>query len=229
MDIQYCINKIPAEKAKKSLSTLILKYSEPAFGTMSKRDFEILMFMQLQELGIISMQPDLYDIVTLLKITRTKARNLLYEANLRRSDIRNPDDQLRQLLLNPILIKDGDKIGIEIGDPFLIDHLKARLKKLKHITDASFSPELIRLSVDAYIDLFEYILPETSKESITKALVEIGAKEDTSIRGLIKGWLSRIGSKIADDAGSKVAEKLGEFLGALIEGSIDKIKKIISE
>lgn len=226
MNIHNCIKNIPAEKAKETLTVFISKYCEPAFGTMSKRDFEILMFMQLQELGIISLQPEIYDIVTLLKITRTKARNLLYEANLRRSDLQNQDEQLRQLLLNPVFIKDGDKIGIEIGDPFLVDHLKARLKKLKHITDSSFSTELIKMSVDAYTDLFESLLPETSKDSINKALIDIGAKDDTSIKGLIKGWLMKLGGKIADNAGSKMAEQLSGYLGILIEGSVDKLKKI---
>jgi len=40
------------------------------------------------------------------------------------------DKELIQLLENPIFLKDGDKVAIEIQNPFLTDHFRFKLKEL---------------------------------------------------------------------------------------------------
>jgi hypothetical protein len=106
----------------------------------------------------------------------------------------------------------------------LIDHLRAKLKQLNYITDGSFSPELIRLTTDAFVSLFESYLPGDSKDEIKKAFVDIGAEADTSLKGVLKAAFKKLGSKLADEAGGQVAESVGEYLGPLISGSIELIK-----
>ena len=80
------------------------------------------------------------------------------------------DDELKSLLIHPIFLKDNDKIGIEIDNPYLIDHLRDKLKKLNHITDGSFSLELVKITTDAFIALFESNLPTASTDQIKKLL-----------------------------------------------------------
>ena len=99
-------------------------------GLCLKRDFDILLFMKLQDLKIIEKDPDLYDIVSNLKVTRAKARNLLYEAKMRNSSEEMLDKELRELLSTPIFFKENDKIAIEISNPLLSDHLRWKLKRL---------------------------------------------------------------------------------------------------
>ena len=159
-------------------------YLTPAFGAISKRDFDILLFMKFQKLEIFEKDPEIYDIVSSLKVTRTKARNLLYEAKLRDTSEDELDEELKTLLLSPIFLKDNDKIALEIGNPFLTDHLRAKLKKLGHITDGSFSSELIKLTEKAYLSLFEDMLPDGKKDEIKTALIESGIATDTSFKGV---------------------------------------------
>ncbi len=213
-----------AQEIKDIFIELIKAYSTPAYGSMSKRDFDILLFIQLQKLGVFEKNPEIYELVSELRVTRAKARNLLYESKLRQTSKKELDEELKNLLKRPMLIKDGDKIGIEIDNPYLIDHLRAKLKKLNHITDGSFSPELVRLTTDAYISLFDSYLDNTSKKELTKVLVNIGAKADTSFKGLLKGVLKKLGSKIADEAGGRVAESIGDYLEPLLTGSIEMVK-----
>jgi hypothetical protein len=218
------LERLDAEKVKKAFAELLEGYLTPAYGSMSKRDFDIMLFIKLQELGLLGKNPEIYDLVSDLKVTRVKARNLLYESKLRQSSKDDLDRELMAVLQRPIFLKDGDKIGIEIDNPFLIDHLRARLKQLNHITDGSFSPELVRLTTDAFVALFESYLPNESKDNIKKAFVEIGAKADTSLKGILKGALKKLGTKLADEAGGKIAETAGEYLGPLLSGSIDVLK-----
>ena len=186
--------------------------------------FVLVFLMKLQELDIFNKNPDIYELVSELRVTRTKARNLLYESKLRQTTKTELDQELITILKNPIFFKDNDKIGIEIDNPYLIDHLRAKLKKLNHITDGSFSPELVRLTTDAFISLFESYLPEKSKEKIRKAFIEIGAEADSSLKGVLKGALKKLGSKIADEAGSQFAESANEYLSPIINENIILIK-----
>ena len=189
-----------------------------------KETLIFLLFIKLQKLGIFKKNPEIYELVSELRVTRAKARNLLYESKLRQTSKMELDQELKEILKTPIFLKDNDKIGIEIDNPYLVDHLRAKLKQLNHITDGSFSPELVRLTTDAFITLFESYLPEDSKEDIKQAFVEIGAQADASLKGVLKGAFKKIGSKIADEAGGQVAESVGEYLEPVLSGSIDILK-----
>jgi hypothetical protein len=228
MDIIAKIDSIDAEKIKTAFKELMKDYLTPAFGAISKRDFDILLFMKFQELGLFENNPEIYDIVSSLKVTRTKARNLLYEAKLRDTSQTDLDKELILLLQSPIFLKDNDKIALEIGNPFLTDHLRAKLKKLGHITDGSFSSELIKLTEKAYLSLFEDMLPDGKKDEIKKALIESGIATDTSFKGVMKGVLKKLGKKFAGDVGDEIAENVGEYLAPIITGGIELIKGKIS-
>lgn len=224
MDVIRAVETKDDDEVKKAFVGLLSDYLSPAFGSISKRDFDILLFMKLQELGAIDKNPEIYELVSDLRVTRAKARNLLYEAKLRASSQQDLDEELRSLMVSPIFLKDNDKIGIEVGNPYLIDHLRFKLKKLNHITDGSFSPELVKLTTDAYIALFRTCLPEHSEERIVQALVEVGAKPDTSFTGVMASVLGKLGAKVADEAGNAMAKSVGEYLGPVIEGSVDAVK-----
>jgi len=225
MSLVSKLRNIESEKVKQVFAELLEAYLSPAFGSMSKRDFEILLFTKLQDLDLFEQNPDLYILVSELKVTRVKARNLLYESGLRQTSVAALDEELKNLIVSPIFLQDNDKIGLEIQNPFLIDHLKAKLRKLKHITDGSFSPELVKLTPDAFIALFDSYIPEKSKKDILKTFIEMGLKKDTSFTGLLKGVLKSLGKKIADEAGCKLAETAADFLDPIIKGSVDLIKE----
>jgi len=218
------LNQTDSEKVKKAFIELLQDYLTPAFGSMTKRDFDIILFIKLQQLGIFRKNPELYDLVTQLRVTRPKARNLLYESKLRQSSRDDLDRELKELLQKPIFLKENDKIGIEIDNPFLIDHLRAKLKQLNYITDGSFSPEMVKLTTEAFAALLESYLPNDSKKEIKKALVEIGAEPDTSLKGILKGAFKKLGTKLADEAGGHAAEAVGEYLGPLIQGAASAVK-----
>ena len=174
MSVLERIEELSAEAVKQAFAEVLAEYLRPAFGSISKCDFDILLFMKLQELGAIQKNPNMYDLVSELRVTRAKARNLLYEAKLRAASKEELEKELKELLQKPIFLKDGDRIAIEIDNPFLTDHLRHELKSLNHITDGSFSPELVKLTQEAYLDLFEKHLPRGQKGKIVKALVEAG-------------------------------------------------------
>lgn len=228
MEILTKLKEAESEQVKEVFVQLLSDYLHPAYGSMSKRDFDILLFIKLQKLGVFEKNPEIYDLVSQLKVTRSKARNLLYESKLRQTSVPELDEELKRVLQNPIFLKDQDKIGIEIDNPYLIDHLRSKLKRLNHITDGSFSRELVKLTTDAFVDLFESYMPNESKSQIKELFVQIGAEPDTSFKGVLKGALKKIGQKIASDAGGKIAEAAGGYLEPIINGTIDVVKDKIA-
>ncbi|WP_373828815.1 hypothetical protein [Bacteroides heparinolyticus] len=226
MSLTEKMDALDNDKVKKAFKELVEAYIAPAYGSMSKRDFDILLFMKLQDLGIIDRNPEIYDIVSTLKVTRTKARNLLYESKMRSTSPAALDDELKNLLLKPMFLKDNDKIAFEIANPLLSDHMRAKLKRLGHITDGSFSPELIRLTDKAYIALFEEMIPEEASDTVRDALIACGAREDTSLKGVLLSMLNKLSKKVVGRVGEDLMDEASEYLLPIIKGNIDEIKNI---
>lgn len=225
-DIMNKIDEADPVEVKKIFKELVSEYLTPAYGSMSKREFDILLFVKLQQLKIIGENPELYEIVYSFKVTRAKARNLLYESKMRSSSKDKLDEELRKLLIDPIFLKENDKIAIEVNNPFLSDHLKWKLKQLGHITDGSFSPELIKLTQEAYVDLFTEMLPEGSQKKLLEKLVSCGAKKDKSIKAILRGILENASGKILGKSGEVLVENCFEYLSPLIHGKIEELSNI---
>lgn len=220
------INSVDSNEVKRVFKELITAYMNPAYGSMSKRDFDILLFMKLQDLKIIDKDPDLYDIVSNLKVTRVKARNLLYEAKMRSSSEDVLDNELKELLSKPIFLKENDKIAIEISNPLLSDHLRWKLKRLGYITDGSFSPELIKLSERAYVEIFTDMLSDESLKNVTKALVKCGAKEELGFKGILCSIIKVLSGKILGKAGDELVDGIFKYLSPLITEKTEQISDV---
>lgn len=221
------LEKIDPKKAKESLIKIYTEYLNPAFGALPKRENEIVMFQVLQDLKIFTDNPDQYSMLSSLRVTRTKARNLLYESKLRQNvDL---EAELKELLKSPILLKNDDKVCLEIDNPLLIDHLKHELRGLKFITDGSFSPDLVKLTPSAYKALLNKFFGKICKQEMNEALISCGAKKKVTVGTLLTGVLKKIGGKVANDYGDQAAEYLGEYLSDLFSGGLDKANEFVSE
>jgi hypothetical protein len=221
------LNSIDGEQAKAALIKIFSNYLNPAFGALPKRENEIIMFQVLQELNIFDKNPDLYSLLSSLRVTRTKARNLLYESNLRK-DI-DLEEELLEILKNPILLKDSDKVCLEIDNPLLIDHLKHVLKNLGFITDGSFSPDLVKLTPIAYKRLLNTKFAGATKEEINRALIDCGVEKKVSAKSLLTGVLKKVGKKVAGDIGEVAVEHLGDLLVGLYSGNKDDEVNFLNE
>lgn len=188
MDIYNRINAANNEIMGRAFKEILKKYINPAFGSMSKKDFEILLFTEMQNTGIIDTKPDVYNVISCLKVTRQKARNLIYESQMRNSSERELDDDLKAILLEFNIEKDGEKIHIEITNPLLIDHIKWKLRTLNCIADSSFSTDIVRMSKDAYVKLFCKMIPEPDrvKDALIKCGAENGIDVETVVRNIIR-------------------------------------------
>ena len=219
------LKHIDANEVKKVFSEFLYEYSSPAFGSLTKRDIDILIFMKLQKLGVISSDPSKFELVKELKITSMKAKNLIYESNLRTMELGDMRESLKEVITNPTFLKTGDKIAIQIENPLIIDVLKSELKELGYITEGSFSPDIVKLTKEAYIALFESFIPYATREKVKLTLIELGIEESVNFKKVLGSVLKKIAVKAIGEMGEPLVGEMGSFLDPIMTGAIDLIKE----
>ena len=157
--------------------------------------------------------------ISKLKITRQKARNLLYEYNLRlNSDL---EKEYKEFLKNPIFEKDKDIIIFNIENPLLIDYIKAKLKAKRLLSDGSFSPEIIKLKQNVYIELLKDFLDMQQ----IKEQLKINRIQD-NLNDLISKVLKNISLKIVNNSNDFIID---EYISPFINNKISKLLELFKE
>ncbi len=222
MNLKDILKESSNEKINSTLLKILENYLNPAFGSLPKREVDLLMFEVLEDLHIVKSNPDLYSVVRDLRVTRSKARSLLYDRELRKYRDEELDDLVKEALKKPIISKNQDEIKLEIESPLISDHLRARVKKLGFLSDGSFSPSIVTLPIKAVAPLIESYLSPKEKKEIKNALSRAGVP-DGSLVGFLKAVAVKVGSKVASDAGEAAIDQAEEYFGPIISGAIGVI------
>ena len=205
-------------KAKEILTELLNLYLTPSFGNIKQKEIDLFVFSKLIEIGFL--KEDVFDIISKLKVTRQKARNLLYEYNLRKSS--DMSEEYKKFLTNPILEKDKEIVIFNIENPLLIDYIKSKLKEKNLLSDGSFSPEIIKLRQQVYIELLKECI--TDREDLIEQLKQIGIND--SLDELIKNILKKASIKVFNNSNDFVVDEyISPFINNNITNMIEIFKK----
>ncbi len=220
------LNEENGGKYKEVLYKILGEYRSPSFGSMSKHDIDLLMFNALVSVGEIKENPTIYDVMKELKVTRSKARNLIYEYQLRKvEDDSQFKTQLYELLKKPLLSATSETVYLEVDNPYMIDYIRNELKNVGCVTDGSFHSELIKMSNEAFCKLYESVMEDEKKKDIENRLVALGVKPNTSLSAI----MPKLMMEVAKEAAKKVAGKVGEeiFSSCLVylKDNSDKVKE----
>lgn len=210
--------EIPPQKGHAVLEELMRKFCEPAFGALPKREIELAFFEAMRELEIIPRDASLYQLMSDLRITRSKANALLFDIDVRRmgDDEDKLNEEIRKALIGTRLAKDGDYFVLEVENPLVNAHLKEKVRKMKYVSDSSFNAALIRLPCDAVTELIAEVVPPGRRELVRKALIKAGAT-DHSLKGMLKSALSKLGEKVVGKAAEGLADDAVEFGAKFLE------------
>lgn len=228
MDINQIVNNATEAEVKDALSYFLQNYMTPAFGALPKNEVELIILNVLEKLKAIDEEPELYEFVSKLKVTRSKARGLIYNRELRRSSEEELNNKVKALLKRLLIQKNGDLYIIEVENPLVSDHLRSKVQKLGYVSDGSFSPSIIKLGLDAVTALIESYLSPQEKDDIKAALVAAGAP-DTSFTGVLKATFKKVASKVASDTGEALMDKASEFISPIIDAGIALVSEKAGE
>jgi hypothetical protein len=192
MDIKAAIAK-PAS-AQKFASTFVEAYLSPAFGARSKSEIDILVFTCLIDAKAIDPDAPIYDLARTLNITPARARALILSWQLRWTPTQA---DLRQSIVDALkktrFSKDGTLLTFGVESPLLKEDIAARLKRKGVFPDASFSKELVKLPVEAFVEFLDEIVDERTKKEVRATLVKDKQLPDTSFKALATGVLTKLG------------------------------------
>jgi len=229
MAAKQLIERIPKERRAEFAEKFLQRYLEPAFGTSSKAETDLLVFSLLHEVGAIASTRSQYEIARDLRITPMRVRSLKMQMELR--DTTQTEDSLRARIVEALsrlrYAKDGDLIQFGIEDPLLREDIAARVKKLGATADSSFNRELVRIQIDAFVDFITDLMPEDRRELVRKALIKAGMK-DTSLEGLLVDALRTLGKKAAGELGDEIAKQAAELAGPAIKDLLSSAGGIVT-
>lgn len=226
--LRHALAEASPDTKTEVLELLLSAHALPVFGAAKAIEHEVAAFLALQRLGLLAEQPDEYELVMTLRITKAKARNLLYQVALRRRQGRSETNAaLRLLLSQPRVAKDGDKILIEVPDPLLMDSLRQRVRQLGFISDGSFSGSIAKVPTAALAALVTDLIPSADQTAIKDKLRAQGIQGD-DLASMISAVLGQFGKRVAGSMGERVAEqigsKLGDFLGDVASSAFDWVR-----
>ena len=101
----------------------------------------------------------------------------------------------------------------------LKEEITARLKRKGVFTDASFSKELVKLPVEAFVEFLDDIVDDETKKQVRATLVKDKQLPDRSFKALAIGVLGKLGEKVAGEAGKELA---GEIVGSVAKPAAEK-------
>lgn len=212
-----------SDELRDVLKKILLNYCSPSFGGMAKHDTDLLIFDAMISLSIFDSTPSIYDVMRELKVTRSKARNLIYEHQLR--SVENEHQllvELREILKHPLLSSKSDNVCLEIDNPYMVDFIRNELKKLGHITDGSFNPEMVKMSTAAFSDLYYNCMEEADKKELKNRMIKLGVTPDMSLKAVLPHLFKEVATKVAKAAFGKVGQDIAENCVNVLQGVIEE-------
>ena len=108
MDIAGALSKLEKPELEALLGRLLADYTAPAFGVLPKREVDLLVFRTLRDAGLIGGEAALYQVMADLRVSRSKARNLMFDLEIRQAQVGQLDDQVRSVIMNDSYFRDAN-------------------------------------------------------------------------------------------------------------------------
>jgi len=191
------------------------RFLEHGFGTMIKREMDILIFKNLYQSLTFFKSKRNYDIANELKISETKVKSLIIETNLkyRSMDKKEALKKIAKKLFtayeNKIINDDKEKeFRFVLEDPFLKREFEDAAKIHGYFTDGSFNSEIIRIAPIPFIRIFLEVFKDNKtfqnsfQDTLEKQVLSEKIEEDIlnsskSIGEKIELFLSKHDNKVS--------------------------------
>lgn len=236
MDIRAALAK-PAT-AQKFATAFIDAYLSPAFGARSKSEIDLLVFGALIDARAIDPGEPVYDIARAPNLSPARVRSLLLNWQLRstpaQADLRA---SIVDVLKKTRFSKDGTLLTFGIESPLLREDVSARLKRRGVFPDASFSKDILKLPVDAFVEFLDDVIDENTKQAVRATLVNDKQLPDKSFKALATSILTKLGEKVVGEYAAGLvkdligpaAKKTVGFVTGLLNGNVEAATKSITK
>jgi hypothetical protein len=204
------INSLSVSDKSGFCDKFLQAYISPCFGSLSKKEIDLLVFRLLIKTGAIDLSNDQQSISRQLSIPISKVKSMIYDIHLR--DENCDAVWFRQEALKALqhtrFCSIGRKIEIQlcIENPLLRKELEATIKELNGFADYSFNSEILRIDFDVYALLLKRIIDDPAVcarlEAAIKTALKMSNDESISWKELMNAFLmgaaGRAGEEVVD-------------------------------
>jgi hypothetical protein len=202
------INRLEDAKAKMILAEIMGVYLEKGFGVMNKTEFETLLYDVLRRHGLLTGK--CFDDSFKLRIPEAKARKLIYESQVKYSNL-NKDDfdsylrkSVGECLAHAYLVKNNKEIRFAIEDKYLRIALNAKLRERHYFADTSFNKDIISLDEEAFKEMLSILVPNFQRDQVLANLNAVQVPENDNMKDFVLSFIKE----------------------AMLQGSLEAIKQI---
>lgn len=201
-----------------SSNSLINEYLERGFGTMTKREFEVMILHDLLQNELKGKSN--YEISRKLGITEAKVKGLVYEVSLKYDkDEETWKQRFMQAIQKVNLFEKKDHVVFSIEDKATRSYLDALLKSKGRFSDKSFNSEIVIMRTIDFVDLIDSLFSPSEKNRIMEeAIIKIDGNEGSADKGFKDHMLDVINLTI-----EKGKEKVADLT---VEGIVKLISKV---
>jgi hypothetical protein len=185
------------EDASGFVEEFLKEYLEKGFGTLSKRDTEVLIFYLLNHYGYFGPTINYFDASKKLKISETRVRNLFQDVQLRYAQYDENEAKKRFVRLveeGRLELDSKGRYKLQVSEPLLNQYVYEWVDQVKGVADTSFSSKLIVLSKEVFVDVIEYLSPYDSVQALIEILpseVDDEVTSGESTKGVIRKFLEK--------------------------------------
>lgn len=195
------------EKAK-AFDKIAEAYYNRNFGSISKSDFDVLMFSIYIERLLEQNESDMesysdYELSKQLGITQSKIKNLKVKKQLLYPYNKFDWQESFGRVCKNATYEQG-KIHININDPNLFIELKHFVESRNGRVDIQLNANSFVISVDMFIELLVFIGKEEDKKIILKSIKETYQKNEIKIENIEKANLSQTIKRNVAKVGGKI-------------------------
>lgn len=206
-------------------------YFSQAFGALPKTEVDFLVFRLLIETGVLSQHAPIYELARNLNITPAKARNLLFQFQLRTMSEADVDDSIIIAVTTAKFSVDGQRLSFGIESPLIRSAIDARSKTKGVFAEISLSGDILSVPIGQLGDFFEAFLSEAQAKALVDRLRKAKVLEATDLRKALNAVGASIAKGAASGGGKVVAEDyvtdLMAFIGQTASGAAPELSKAL--
>ncbi len=217
---------ITIQNPRNFLKNLLETYFERGLGSLAKRDIEVLLIYLLIEDGCLGEDIDINRISRLLKLSKTKAKNLVYDVQLRYLQYSEQEaiERFVNLIEQARFEVTKEKITFVVRDPLLRQYVEDWIAQTNGFSDTSFNKELIKISPEILTDIFTYLIKITSEDKVKlediKSRLPVDSDQSLfkqiTIKGLLKMFVQKYIQHMVDGVSKEALAKTVEMLRSLL-------------
>lgn len=206
------------DAAKAFTSGFAEAYFAQAFGVLPKAEIDLLVFRLLIGTGVLNADGSIFEVARALNVTPTRARNLLFQYQLRFIDEAKAESSVLRGLATARFSVDDKRLAFGIESPLSRATIDGRLKAVGVYADISLSGEILRVPLDQFDVFITMLIGADRAAELEKQLQKQGYLKGNSLPDWLKKFAGAAAGGTAGAAGKEGFAKVFAAVSRWLEG-----------